>query len=300
MGIRRVLLFIILLTSCMAAHDKRDGNLSRTPSASSICDSDSPMDCVNDEMFGGYGADTEKQTVDISFVFVNSSSEQLSFNANNDAIRIINSLNQQFKSGNYQHLKFSLKTVEEVSDDLYTNTECDNLESVLELYGKLDSLTFVLVNDLASTCRGVAKLWVNPAYRFSGLLLEYNQNIESYAHVYAHEIGHNLGLHHSARTYAESAPVSGLYNFNQLLGMGGVLFNRCATDFPYFIDPQAQSQNSSDSGYSFNSYQNTMYPSYGDGVTRSFFSEGYQGSSSRAFDCWYDVVKQSGIGLSFE
>ncbi len=291
--------FILLLTSCLAAQDKRniDQN-SETSDASAFCQSVDPAECFGEAIQGGYDADENKQSVEISFVFINSSSEQLSFNANNDADRTVDSLNLHFISHGHRHLKFVVNTVEEVIDDLYYNTECNFLDNVMGLYGKQDSLTFVFVNDLADSCRGVAKLWVNPEDFRSGLLLQHSTNIEFFAGIYAHELGHNVGLHHSARTYSQSAPVSGLYSFNELLGLGGVLPDRCDYDFMYFIDPRSQSTNSVESGITFNSYENIMYPSFGDGIERTFLSQGYDYSTTRAFDCWYNLLKQSGIGLS--
>lgn len=243
---------------------------------------------VETEIFeGGYGiAGVETP---ISFIFINSSSKTLSFNSSRDADRIIDELDLRFEDNRgHEHLKFINISVEEVYDDEFYNASCDDIGNVLEKYGKTNSLTIVLNNHLEDSCNGSAFLWTDISDKRSGLLIEYNSQIDEIGDVFAHELGHNIGLHHSARTYFESVPVIGLHNFNTLLGSGGISSKRCSS-FNYFIDSQADSSSTIFEGVNYNSYANIMYPSYGtDDVERSFFTNGYGFSASMAIDCWYN------------
>lgn len=297
---------LFLLFSCLSSQKEKRQIRGETKSGGNIDPGDSCYDDSNlDTCFGkpvneAFGADKYPQKINLSFVFVNSSDTILSFDSNHDADLIISKLNDAFNDDSHQHLKFNKLSVEEVYDDRYFIANCSDFDEVFNSYGKTNAMTVVIVYGLQGGCSGVAHIWTSPAQRYSGIMVEYDYDISYSAGVYAHELGHNFGLHHSAETYTGSVPETGLKSFNKLVKKDRLLEKSCKYDFYYFVDPNSESMETEKKGIMFNSFENMMYPSYGDGFERSFFTEGYDYSVSRAFDCWYSLAKESGIGLSLE
>jgi len=234
---------------------------------------------------------TEGNEIPISFVFINSSSQILTNNAETEANKAIDIMNQKFMRQGLAYVKFNLKSARTVVDDLYFNTSCNQLGKVAAKYGTGNSMVMVVVNDLAGGCAGVSFLWKFPADKMAVTMSEFT---DPFVHgrwtPVIHEFAHSFGLHHTGDEYPGSVPSTGLKTFNALLPSGGD-GRSCNAALKYFIDPQKRHNGAEVDGVVFDSYHNTMYPSYGGQEDAGFFTAGYDYSMSWAFDCWYQFAK---------
>lgn len=235
----------------------------------------------------------EGKDIPITFVFVNSSSKKLSNDAEGDALKAIDHMNNLYSHQGYQYIQFKLKEAIEVVDNTYHNTSCSNLQQISRKYGSNDSLVMLFVNDLSGGCAGVSFLWVFPSDDFSVTMAEYRYPFQqdNYTPV-VHEFAHSMGLHHTANTYSGSTPGTGLRTFNNWISQGGRNSRRCAEPFQYYIHSSATNTSAQSGGVNWNSYHNTMYPSFGGKPDNGFFTEGYDYAMSWAFDCWYKFAEQ--------
>ncbi len=226
--------------------------------------------------------------VPITFVFVNSSSKALSSNVQADADQALDKMNELFRYQGHAHIQFVLKEAKEVVDNTYHNTACNYLSSVSQKYASTDSMVMLFVNDLQGGCAGVSWLWVFPKDSYSVTMAEYRHPFElgKFTPV-IHEFAHSFGIHHTGNEYQGSVPMTGLHTFNAVLNRGGRSSRRCQEQFSYFIDPVRRNTSGQAGGLTWNSYHNTMYPSFGGQPDLGFFTEGYDYSMSWAFDCWY-------------
>jgi hypothetical protein len=289
----RLLFLVLLLISCVEKKDRSSSVARETAN----CEG-----CVFEK--GGYDRSSSAYEIPVSFVFINSYEESsLSFNVRNDASRILASLNNFFNDfEGHQHLKFRIFAVENVFDEELYRGSCSDLSVAMERYGKRDSLTIIFNKELTDSCSGSAFLWTKPTDVYSGAILQYTPNSSEATEVIAHELGHNIGLHHTSMVFSGSAPATGALNFNSLLDMIDLVhpFNfttrnleRCdnVSDISYFIDSEISSTATDYGGNVYNSFENLMYPTYGDGLVRSFFSQGYEEINYRVFDCWYQIAQ---------
>ncbi len=226
--------------------------------------------------------------VPITFVFVNSSSKTLSSDPDADADLALAKMNEKFRHQGHAHIQFKLKEAIEVVDNTYHNTSCNFLSSVSSKYASTDSMVMLLVNDLQGGCAGVSWLWVFPSDSFSVTMAEYKYPFEQGKFTpVIHEFAHSFGIHHTGNEYQGSVPTTGLKTFNSILNQGGRNSRRCSEQFSYFIDPVRRNTAGQAGGLTWNSYHNTMYPSFGGQPDNGFFTSGYDYSMSWAFDCWY-------------
>lgn len=245
---------------------------------------------------GGFGAKPNSKEVPITFVFVNSSSKVLSNNVQLDAQKAIDKINLLFSHQNHSLIKFKLKEAKEVVDNNYHNSDCDNkFYSATQKYSQIDSLVMLVVNDLAGSCAGVSWLWVFPKDKMAVTQVEYRSPfVQGIWTPMVHEFSHSMGVHHTGNEYSGSVPATGLLSFNQYLGSpyGINKSKKCKNDFKYFVDPQKRNTQAIIDGLDFNSYHNTMYPSYGGQPDKGFFnSPGYAYSFSWAYSCWYEQIE---------
>ncbi|MCB9095097.1 MAG: hypothetical protein H6621_08525 [Halobacteriovoraceae bacterium] len=302
MGLKLITLSLfITLSACLQQGSRSSGSAAVTPEGvqSELCQGGE--ECFGQMIKGGYDHDDFKRQVATHVVFINASSELLVDDPETAAREALDEINTRFRDKDgHQHLKFYLQSFESVIDDLFFIGSCEDLDSMLDLYGKANTFTLLFNYELLGACNGVAHLWTLPEDKYSGFLVEYDGQLDSLADVAAHELAHNLGLHHSANTYDGSVPLEGLHDFNKLLDYGARFTGRCEQSFYYFIDPLSGNSVSRERGFVFNSYHHLMYPSYGDDVQRSFFTSGYDYSSSQAFNCWMDQFKKNGRGVVYE
>ena len=229
--------------------------------------------------------------IPISFVFLNSSTEVLTNNPESEAAKAIDIMNQRFTRLGVSYVKFVLKEAKAVVDDIYYNTSCNLLGSVASKYGTGTSMVMVVVHDLGGSCAGVSYLWRFPKDKNAVTMSEYTDPfVNGKWTPVVHEFAHSFGLQHTGDEYPGSVPKTGLYTFNNLLT--GVSNGRsCKTEFKYFIDPAKRHNGAVSDGVTYDSYYNTMYPSYGAQPDNGFFTSGYDYSNSWAFDCWYEFAK---------
>ncbi len=241
---------------------------------------------VGDIATGGHCG--KGKLIPITFVFVGSSSKTLSQDPQADAQKALDNMNEQFSHLGHEYIQFKIKEAIEVKDDQYHNTTCNALSSVSSKYSSSDSMVMLFVNDLQGSCAGVSWLWVFPKDSFSVTMAEYKYPFQQNSFtVVTHEFAHSFGLHHTGNEYNGSVPTTGLKTFNQIISMGGRNSRRCPDEFKYFIDPQARNTSASAGGLNWNSYHNTMYPSFGGQPDNGFFTDGYDYAMSWAFSCWY-------------
>lgn len=265
---------------------------------------ESPIDPNNPQPTPDPGALTEPHTVGvprktasatggkkipITFIFINSSSQVLSADPQADAQRAIDTMNQRFTLKGLNFVTFQLLEAKGVVDDQFFNTNCNYLTSVANRYGTGKSMVMVVVNDLAGGCAGVSFLWKFPKDLSAVTMSEYRDPFKNGIWTpVVHEFAHSFGLHHTGNEYSGSVPTTGLINFNDYLPSSQ---RRCSAPIKYFINPQAKNNSTINDGILFESYHNTMYPSYGGKPDAGFFTAGYDYSMSWAFDCWYGFAK---------
>ncbi|MCB9091805.1 MAG: hypothetical protein H6621_03250 [Halobacteriovoraceae bacterium] len=288
-------LFVLLFQAC--SKDETNSLVIQEVKNEPIITDSLPLHCdeinsdsQNSEYLGHCNTLTD---IPITFVFIDSAESALSPDPQTDAETAIDVLNQAFQFEGNQYIKFSLKEVKNVVDETYYNTSCNLLAEISSVYGESGTLTMIFVNDLEGGCAGVSYLWGFPSSAQAVTMAEYRFPfiLNSFTPI-RHEFAHLMGLHHTAYSYPGAAPDTGLNSFNKLLRMSYRLSEdrECPATFYYFIDPIPQNTKALSGTIEWNSYVNTMYPSFGNKPDDGFFTDGYDYAMSRAFSCWYSFA----------
>jgi|GEM_PF-4226019 len=231
------------------------------------------------------------EKIPITFVFINSSSRKLSTDIQLDSTVAIDALNSAFYHQGNQFIEFTLSKSIEIVDDAFYNSSCSLLGAAARKFGQKNALVMIFVNDLSGSCAGVSWMWAFPSNSISATMVEYRYPfIRGDFTPVVHEFAHMMGLNHTGNAFEGSVPKTGIKTFNEWLKFGSLSEKRCSQEFVYYIDPEKESTASQVKGVSWNSYQNTMYPSFGSKPDNGFFTSGYDYSVSWAFDCWYHIA----------
>jgi len=291
---------LILLVSIFIFQSCLKSNLIGSRDLSSLGSDELPgtETCNNDPHEIGmisYGGQCDNgKLIPLTLVFLNSRNKKLSEDINQDASKTLEVMNEKFSHDSHSYLKFRIKRVYEVEDNAFHNASCDGatMDALSQRYGSTDSMVMIFANDLVGSCAGVSWLWVFPKDKNSITLAEYDYPFvfDDFTPV-VHEFAHSFGLPHTSNTFASDPNDYGSHSINHWV-QAGRSERRCQSNSLFFIDKNETSTSTRASGLSWNSYDNTMYPFFGDKTDDGFFTQGYDYASSWVFDCWYDFAKK--------
>lgn len=289
-----IILSILILQSCFKSNmiGSRDLNALSPDELPGIDTCDDAPHSVGSISMGGHCGNGEK--IPLTLVFLNSTNKTLSEDINLDAQKTLDVMNNKFSHNSHSYLKFKLKNVYEVVDDAFHNSSCDGptMDALANRYGSTDSMVMIFANDLVGSCAGVSWLWVFPGDKNSITLAEYDYPFvfDDFTPV-VHEFAHSFGLPHTSNTYASEPSDYGVHSINHWI-QAGRSSRRCQNNSIFFVDKSEASTSTRVENLDWNSYDNTMYPFFGDKVDGGFFTPGYDYASSWVFDCWYDFAKK--------
>ncbi len=289
-----IILSILIFQSCLKSNLIGSRDLSSVDSSelpgSDTCN-DAPHSVGNISLGGHCG---NGKLIPLTLVFLNSKNKKLSQNINIDAQKTLQVMNEKFSHQSHNYLKFKLKNVYEVEDNAFHNSSCDGptMDALSERYGSTDSMVMIFANDLVGSCAGVSWLWVFPKDKNSITLAEYNYPFvfDDFTPI-VHEFAHSFGLPHTSNSFASQSNDYGAHSINHWI-QAGRSPRRCQNDSIFYVDKSEASTSTQASNLNWNSYDNTMYPFFGDKTDGGFFTAGYDYASSWVFDCWYDFAKK--------
>ncbi|MDH4466716.1 MAG: hypothetical protein QE271_01555 [Bacteriovoracaceae bacterium] len=243
---------------------------------------------------GNPGGNGQPGEIPITLIFLKTNTEQLTSNVQADAESAIAKFNEKFLVNGVQTVKFYLYEAKEILDAVYFRTNCNLLGSVGQKYGDDQSQKMIFVNDLAGGCAGVS--YVNSYFKitpkYAITMCEYapyfDNNNET---AMVHEFAHSFGVNHTANIYPGSVPGTGRRPHNEYLDLTSISSRRCQSSLMYYIHTGPGSTNATADGIIYDSFLNSLYPSYGGQSDNGFFTAGYNVDTKSIFECWNEYAQ---------